>query len=87
MLRKGKSSANAVPGTVSSTTVQGVLPNYAGHATAYLTPTLANTTVSPRPSPKTGETTDMMTFAPEKEENMPPVEPMNNKPATAANFA
>lgn len=87
MLRKGKSSANAVPGTVSSTTVQGVLPNYTGHATAYLTPTLANTAASPRPSPKTGETVDMMTFAPDKEENMPPAEQMDNKPATEADFA
>lgn len=46
MLRKGKTNAAAVPGTVSSTTVQGVLPQYTGHAAAYLTPALANSTPS-----------------------------------------
>ncbi|RDA83498.1 hypothetical protein CP532_2680 [Ophiocordyceps camponoti-leonardi (nom. inval.)] len=48
MLRKGNSSGAAIPGTVSSTTAQGVLPNYAGHATASLTPAMANTPVSPQ---------------------------------------
>ena len=42
MLKKGKSSAGAVLGAVSATTAQGVLPQYAGHATASLTPTIAN---------------------------------------------
>lgn len=50
MLKKGKSSAGAVPGTVSSMTAQGVLPHYAGYATAALTPTIANKTASPRRS-------------------------------------
>ncbi|PHH76262.1 hypothetical protein CDD80_1677 [Ophiocordyceps camponoti-rufipedis] len=48
ILKKGKSSGAAIPGTVSSTTAQGVLPNYAGHATASLTPAIANTPVSPQ---------------------------------------
>ncbi|RCI14460.1 hypothetical protein L249_6121 [Ophiocordyceps polyrhachis-furcata BCC 54312] len=48
VLRKGKSSGAAIPGTVSSMTAQGVLPNYAGHATASLTPAIANTPVSPQ---------------------------------------
>lgn len=48
MLRKGAASVNAVPGAVSSTTAQGVLPHYAGHATASLTPTIANQAASPR---------------------------------------
>ena len=48
MLKKGKSSSAAIPGTVSSMTARGVLPNYTGHATASLTPTIANTTVSPK---------------------------------------
>lgn len=42
MLKKGKSSAGAVQGSVSSTTAHGVLPQYSGHATAALTPTIAN---------------------------------------------
>ncbi|KAJ6441783.1 actin filament organization protein app1 [Purpureocillium lavendulum] len=43
MFKKGKSSGVAVPVTVSSTTAQGVLPHYAGHATASLTPNIAST--------------------------------------------
>lgn len=59
MLKKGKSSANAVPVTISSTTAQGVLPNYAGHATASLTPTMVNSSSSPRGSAtKPGDTGD-----------------------------
>ncbi|PHH92593.1 hypothetical protein CDD83_6654 [Cordyceps sp. RAO-2017] len=59
MLKKGKSSGTAVPGTVSSTVAQGVLPNYAGHATASLTPAIANTAVSPKGSSrKPGESGD-----------------------------
>ncbi|CAH0041477.1 unnamed protein product [Clonostachys solani] len=48
MLNKGNSSAGAVPGAVSTTTAQGVLPQYAGHATASLTPTIANNRASSR---------------------------------------
>lgn len=48
MLKKGKSSAGAVQGTVSSTTAHGVLPQYSGHATLALTPTIANKTSLPR---------------------------------------
>jgi hypothetical protein len=48
MLNRGKSSANAVPGTVSSMTAHGVLPHYGGHATASLTPAIANRTSSPK---------------------------------------
>lgn len=50
MLKKGKSSGVAVPGTVSSMTAQGVLPNYAGHATASLAPAFSNTSISPKTS-------------------------------------
>ncbi|KAL7944642.1 hypothetical protein V8C42DRAFT_353509 [Trichoderma barbatum] len=42
MMKRGTSSSNAVPGTVSSTTVQGVLPHYSGHATASLAPAATN---------------------------------------------
>ncbi|KAL6700346.1 hypothetical protein J3F84DRAFT_402516 [Trichoderma pleuroticola] len=48
MMKRGTSSSNAVPGTVSSTTVQGVLPHYSGHATASLTPTATNISSSSR---------------------------------------
>ncbi|OAA46182.1 hypothetical protein NOR_02935 [Metarhizium rileyi] len=48
MWKRSKSSATAVPGTVSSMTARGVLPNYAGHATASLTPTIANASTSPK---------------------------------------
>lgn len=48
MMKRGTSSSNAIPGTVSSTTAQGVLPHYSGHATASLTPTATNISSSPR---------------------------------------
>ncbi|KAG6037175.1 hypothetical protein E4U41_005284 [Claviceps citrina] len=48
--KRNKTSATAVPGTVSSTTARGVLPNYAGHATASLTPNIANASISPKGS-------------------------------------
>ncbi|KAF7553359.1 hypothetical protein G7046_g7125 [Stylonectria norvegica] len=78
MLKKGKSSANVVPGKISSTTAQGVLPNYAGHATASLTPAIANTTVTPREAgTKLGEAVDngLTHGATEKRgENRPPTD-------------
>ncbi|POR33902.1 Uncharacterized protein TPAR_05894 [Tolypocladium paradoxum] len=76
MLKKGKSSSAAVPGTVSSMTARGVLPNYTGHATASLTPTIANTTVSPKGnSHKPGESGDGGSASADGEtkvENRPP---------------
>jgi hypothetical protein len=47
MMKRGTSSGNVVPGTVSSTTAQGVLPHYSGHATASLAPTATNTNSAP----------------------------------------
>ncbi|KAF4453215.1 hypothetical protein F53441_4088 [Fusarium austroafricanum] len=41
MRKNGKTSANVVAGQVSPMTAQGVLPHYAGHATASLTPAVA----------------------------------------------
>lgn len=70
MLKKGKSSGNAAPGTVSSTTVQGVLPQYAGYATASLTPAIANSTTPPRSAGKAGEDSAIVTER--KRENLPP---------------
>ncbi|KAG6002533.1 hypothetical protein E4U21_002993 [Claviceps maximensis] len=46
--KRNKTSVTAVPGTVSSMTAKGVLPNYAGHATASLTPAIANASISPK---------------------------------------
>jgi len=76
MFKKGKSSGTAVPGTVSSTTARGVLPHYAGHATASLTPAIANTpTGRKEPGRKATESGDLGHRGPEelnKVENLPP---------------
>ncbi|KAK5997286.1 hypothetical protein PT974_02641 [Cladobotryum mycophilum] len=78
MLRRGTSSANAIQGTVSSMTAQGVLPQYAGHATASLTPAITNTSVSPRSSAaRSGnnrETGSANPAAEKQVENRPPGE-------------
>lgn len=58
ILKKGKSSGNVAPGKLSPIAAHGVLPNYAGHATASLTPTIANTT-SPRGFGTKTETNDV----------------------------
>lgn len=80
MLKKGKSSSAAVPGTVSSMTARGVLPNYTGHATASLTPTIANTTVSPKGnSRKPGESGDGGSASPDGETKM------ENRPLASTN--
>lgn len=78
MLNKGKSSGQVAPSTISSATAQGVLPQYRGHATAYLTPTIANTTMPVRPLNANGkavESGDLMSFKPQdgvQPENLPP---------------
>ncbi|PFH57534.1 hypothetical protein XA68_14902 [Ophiocordyceps unilateralis] len=77
MLKKGKSSGAAIPGTVSSMTAQGVLPNYAGHATASLTPAIANAPVSPqrgssRKPAGSGDAGSAASQDEEKAENRPP---------------
>lgn len=58
MWKQNKTSPpTAVTGAISSMTARGVLPNYAGHATASLTPTIANTSGSPKtssPKPPSG---------------------------------
>lgn len=85
MLNKGKSSGQAVPSTISSATAQGVLPQYQGHATAYLTPTIANTSMparSPNGSGKTVENGDLTSLkSPEavQTENMPPAPPTSSE--------
>lgn len=77
MFKKNKSSGAAVPGTVSSATAQGVLPHYAGHATASLTPTIASTSFSPKDSSRKIEEPSDVGFVEADEErkveNRPPV--------------
>lgn len=75
MLKKGKTSANVAPGKVSPTTAQGVIPNYAGHAAASLTPTIANTTPTSRGHfAKAGETNNPRSATERRSENRPPVD-------------
>ncbi|KAL7810968.1 hypothetical protein V8C44DRAFT_365222 [Trichoderma aethiopicum] len=76
MMKRGTSSSNAVPGTISSTTAQGVLPHYSGHATASLAPTATNISSSPREqATKSGTPNDSGSVGPVAErqiENRPP---------------
>ncbi|KAJ2906926.1 hypothetical protein MKZ38_009789 [Zalerion maritima] len=46
IIKKGPAGGNALPSTVSSTTALGVLPQYAGHAAASLTPAMTEPTLS-----------------------------------------
>jgi hypothetical protein len=75
-MKRGTSSGNAVPGTVSSTTAQGVLPHYSGHATASLAPTATNINSSPREQgTKSGNANESGSISPVTErqvENRPP---------------
>lgn len=51
IIKKGPTCSNVIPGAVSSTTAQGILPQYAGHATAALSPAIAESpslTTEPR---------------------------------------
>ncbi|KAG6230359.1 hypothetical protein E4U34_000913 [Claviceps purpurea] len=75
--KRNKTSATAVPGTVSSMTAQGVLPNYAGHATASLTPAIANASISPKgPPSKLSGSEDLSTsgrVSNKKEDRLPAI--------------
>ncbi|KAG5950881.1 hypothetical protein E4U53_004237 [Claviceps sorghi] len=76
--KRNKTSAMAVPGTVSSTTARGVLPNYAGHATASLTPAIANASISPKvpfSKPSIGEDLSTTGRGPDKKEDRLPAIP------------
>ncbi|KAJ3484157.1 hypothetical protein NLG97_g7126 [Lecanicillium saksenae] len=78
MLNKGKSSGHVAPSTISAATAQGVLPQYRGHATAYLTPTIANTSTPSRSAISNCKHVDSVDSAPLKSpenvqaENLPP---------------
>ncbi|KAF9768952.1 hypothetical protein IL306_013685 [Fusarium sp. DS 682] len=75
MRKNGKTSANVVAGQVSPMTAQGVLPHYAGHATASLTP--AVTANSRGHSAKLGDLNDSPTAnisVGRREENRRPLE-------------
>ncbi|OAA74775.1 hypothetical protein LEL_08356 [Akanthomyces lecanii RCEF 1005] len=86
MLNKGKSSGQLVPSTISSATAQGILPQYRGHATAYLTPTIANTSAPARSTTaigKAAESGDLIQLkSPEivQAENLPPAVANDNEP-------
>lgn len=54
MFKRGLTSSDVLPSTVSSTTAQGFLPHFSGHAAASLSPTLAGKTNSPQKSPVKG---------------------------------
>ncbi|KAF4995141.1 hypothetical protein FDECE_12886 [Fusarium decemcellulare] len=83
MRKKGKASANVIASKVSPMTAQGVLPNYAGYATASLTPTIANTTPGPRNSGnRLGDASDITPTniaAERRRENRPPLDLLNQQ--------
>ncbi|KPM39336.1 hypothetical protein AK830_g7252 [Neonectria ditissima] len=75
MLKKGKTSAVVAPGKVSPTTAHGLIPNYAGHATASLAPTIANTAGTSRAQyVKGGEVNNVGADPAKRAENLPPVD-------------
>ncbi|ROV89202.1 hypothetical protein VMCG_09912 [Cytospora schulzeri] len=77
MLKRGLTNSDVLPSAVTSTTAHGLLPQFIGHATASLSPTISGTVGSPsRGSPakepeanSTGTSTFM---APKTGENAPP---------------
>ncbi|EGX94225.1 hypothetical protein CCM_02496 [Cordyceps militaris CM01] len=87
MLHKGKSSGQLVPSTISSATAQGVLPQYRGHATAYLTPTIANTSTPARSATANGgDLTRLKSPEPVQTENVPPTVANDNESIRQANL-
>lgn len=79
MLKKGSPSSNVLPGEVTSTTAQGYLPHYGGHAAAAsLTPTIANTSSSRGSMGKASEGDDksgnVASGPDQRGENCPPVD-------------
>ena len=84
MLKRGVTSSDALPSEISSTTVQGVLPQYRGHAAASLSPTIAHQAGSTgRASPRKslehssieGALLRPVSVTDNRGENMPPVGP------------
>jgi hypothetical protein len=72
MLKKGSTSGNVLPGTISSTTATGYLPQYSGNAVASLGPTISNNSPS-RISPTADDKLDGPRLTMEKiGENCPP---------------
>lgn len=47
VLKRGLTSSDVLPSTVSSTTAHGYLPQFSGHAAAALSPTISGTISSP----------------------------------------
>lgn len=77
MVKRGFTASDVLPSTVTSTTAQGYLPHFTGHASASLSPTLSGTVTSPMrdSSVKDADTNpNGSTFmAPKSGENAPPV--------------
>ncbi|KAI1636164.1 hypothetical protein F4809DRAFT_641723 [Biscogniauxia mediterranea] len=78
MLKKGSTSGNVLPSTVSSTTATGYLPQYFGHAAASLGPAISNPNGSPARGSSNGskpvETDAVQGPAEKVGENCPPGE-------------
>ncbi|KAI0518249.1 hypothetical protein F5B22DRAFT_654131 [Xylaria bambusicola] len=75
MLKKGSASGNVLPGTISSTTATGYLPQYAGNAIASLGPTISNVSparVSPNADDKLVELEGPRVAMDKVGENCPP---------------
>ncbi|KAK5631245.1 hypothetical protein RRF57_006959 [Xylaria bambusicola] len=75
MLKKGSASGNVLPGTISSTTATGYLPQYAGNAIASLGPTISNISparVSPNADDKLVELEGPRVAMDKVGENCPP---------------
>lgn len=78
MFKRGLTSSDVLPSTISSTTAHGILPQFTGHAAASLSPSLAGSITSPSQNtpPKDADITcnGTSTFMMQKTvENCPPV--------------
>ncbi|KAJ4408428.1 hypothetical protein N0V82_009693 [Gnomoniopsis sp. IMI 355080] len=77
MFKRGLTSSDVLPSTISSTTVHGVLPQFNGHAAASLSPSLTGSVTSPSRSTPSKDTditcNGTSTFMTQKTaENCPP---------------
>lgn len=77
MFKRGLTSSDVLPNTVSSTTAQGFLPQFTGHAAASLSPALSGPNSPTRDPPSKGTDATCKgtsTFMTQKTvENRPPV--------------
>lgn len=77
MVKRGFTASDVLPSTVTSTTAQGYLPHFTGHASASLSPSLSGTVTSPMRDESVKDTDtnpNGSTFmAPKSGENAPPL--------------